>query len=742
MSLRPRNIDFDPTWSILKETVSGVIMCGSVPRVTWNDRFSDVYALCVSCPEPHGDRLYQETKVFLEKHVQHLYKIVTSRNQENLLTMYQRYWEQYSKGSSYLNQLYGYLNTTFIKKQKYTEADLNYGGFSADGSDQMLEIGELALDTWKKYMIETLKDQLVVLILQEIQSDRQNNCVNQTVLHSVITSLVEVEHYKKKCRLQLYEEVFESPFLKETGDYYRSEAAKLKNECTCSEYMEKVLKKVQEEEFRSRKFLHPSSYVKVTIECQQRMVADHLMFLHGECREMVQTEKLQDLENMFTLLKPMLGAQIHLVQEVEDHIKNKGMEAVQNLKGDNVANLFVENMLNVHSKYSGLIKKVFRNDQVFVGALDKACAVAINFKAVPRQPCRSPELLAKYCDNLLKKSSKGSSEAELDDKLCSCITVFKYLDDKDVYQRHYARMLAKRLIHGQTASMDAEEVMINKLKQACGYEFTNKLHRMFTDMSVSSGLLEEFITYQKESQIDLGLNFSTLVLQAGAWPLGQGNLPSFAIPQELEKSVSEFEKFYNKKYNGRKLTWMHSLCTVELKFNYLKKPYIVTMGSFQMALLLCFNASEKVSFKEAMQQTRLSDQDIIKQFLSLVDAKLLTVQGEIDTNSVFELNMSYTNKRTKFKIAAAVHKESAQEVELTRSAVDEDRKIYMQAAIVRIMKARKQLKHNTLIEEVINQAKGRFAPNISMIKKCIEALIDKEYLERTQNSADEYSYIA
>ena len=43
--------------------------------------------------------------------------------------------------------------------------------------------------------------------------------------------------------------------------------------------------------------------------------------------------------------------------------------------------------------------------------------------------------LAKYCDNLLKKSSKGSSETELDDKLASCITVFKYLDDKDVYQR-------------------------------------------------------------------------------------------------------------------------------------------------------------------------------------------------------------------------------------------------------------------------------------------------------------------
>ena len=49
--------------------------------------------------------------------------------------------------------------------------------------------------------------------------------------------------------------------------------------------------KLDNEDFRSRKFLHPSSYNKVTHECQQRMVADHLQFLHGECREMVKNEK-------------------------------------------------------------------------------------------------------------------------------------------------------------------------------------------------------------------------------------------------------------------------------------------------------------------------------------------------------------------------------------------------------------------------------------------------------------------
>ncbi|XP_026676911.1 cullin-2-like [Diaphorina citri] len=57
------------------------------------------------------------------------------------------------------------------------------------------------------------------------------------------------------------------------------------------------------------------------------------------------------------------------------------------------------------------------------------------------------------------------------------------------------------------------------------------------------------------------------------------------------------------------------------------------------------------------------------------------------------------------------------------------------------MKSRKQIRHNALIQEVLSQSKS-FAPSISMIKKCIESLIDKNYVERTANSTDEYSYVA
>ncbi|XP_064911166.1 cullin-2 isoform X1 [Columba livia] len=774
MSLKPRVVDFDETWNKLLTTIKAVVMLDYVERATWNDRFSDIYALCVAYPEPLGERLYTETKIFLENHVRHLHKRVLEA-EEQVLVMYHRYWEEYSKGADYMDCLYRYLNTQFIKKNKLTEADLQYGYGGVDMNEPLMEIGELALDMWRKLMIEPLQAILIRMLLREIKNpstpptrqaeyqlthfcsnttgsrqdlefDRCGEDPNQKVIHGVINSFVHVEQYKKKFPLKFYQEIFECPFLNETGEYYKQEASNLLQESNCSQYMEKVLGRLKDEEMRCRKYLHPSSYSKVIHECQQRMVADHLQFLHAECHNIIRQEKRSDMANMYTLLRAVSSGLPHMIQELQNHIHDEGLRATSNLSQENMPTQFVESVLEVHSKFVQLINTVLNGDQHFMSALDKALTSVVNYRE-PKSICKAPELLAKYCDNLLKKSAKGMTENEVEDKLTSFITVFKYIDDKDVFQKFYARMLAKRLIHGLSMSMDSEEAMINKLKQACGYEFTSKLHRMYTDMSVSADLNNKFNNFIKNQDtiIDLGISFQIYVLQAGAWPLTQAPSSTFAIPQELEKSVQMFELFYSQHFSGRKLTWLHYLCTGEVKMNYLCKPYVAMVTTYQMAVLLAFNNSETVSYKELQDSTQMNEKELTKTIKSLLDVKMINHDSDkedIEAESTFSLNMNFSSKRTKFKITTSMQKDTPQEMEQTRSAVDEDRKMYLQAAIVRIMKARKVLRHNALIQEVISQSRARFNPSISMIKKCIEVLIDKQYIERSQASADEYSYVA
>jgi cullin 3 len=75
--------------------------------------------------------------------------------------------------------------------------------------------------------------------------------------------------------------------------------------------------------------------------------------------------------------------------------------------------------------------------------------------------------------------------------------------------------------------------------------------------------------------------------------------------------------------------------------------------------------------------------------------------------------------------------ESDTERKHTQDKVDEERQHQIEAAIVRIMKNRKLMEHNALIAEVTTQLSPRFLPNPVMTKKRIEALIDREYLERS-----------
>ena len=109
--------------------------------------------------------------------------------------------------------------------------------------------------------------------------------------------------FQIKHLFQLYEDIFENPFLKATGEYYKEEASKLLQEGSISLYMERVIQRIESENVRSRKFLYPSSYTKVTFECEQRMVGDHLPFLHSECKGMVEREAKSDLANMYRLVK-------------------------------------------------------------------------------------------------------------------------------------------------------------------------------------------------------------------------------------------------------------------------------------------------------------------------------------------------------------------------------------------------------------------------------------------------------
>lgn len=85
--------------------------------------------------------------------------------------------------------------------------------------------------------------------------------------------------------------------------------------------------------------------------------------------------------------------------------------------------------------------------------------------------------------------------------LDKAMMLFRYLEEKDVFERYYKQHLAKRLLLNKSASDDAEKNMISRLKTECGCQFTCKLEGMFKDISVSNTTNEDFRNFVTQSRV-------------------------------------------------------------------------------------------------------------------------------------------------------------------------------------------------------------------------------------------------
>lgn len=112
----------------------------------------------------------------------------------------------------------------------------------------------------------------------------------------------------------------------------------------------------------------------------------------------------------------------------------------------------------------------------------------------------------------------------------------------------------------------------------------------------------------------------------------------------------------------------------------------------------------------------------------------------VENGDEFAVNTDFTNKYFRVKISTIQMKETAEEVEKTHDEVFRERQYQVDAMIVRIMKSRKTLSHNNLMCEVMAQIK--FPARPADVKKRIESLIEREYLERNSSDSSMYNYLA
>ncbi|TKX20433.1 cullin-like protein 4 [Elsinoe australis] len=689
-----------------------------------------------------GEDLYKRLNTYLQRHLGEVHTEMIKHADEALLADYIKEWNRYTTAGTYNNHLFRYLNRHWVKR----EVD--------EGKKDIYDIYTLHLVRWKEDMFGSTQNAVMGAVLRQVEKQRTGETIEQGQIKRVVDSFVSLgidEQDSSKSTLDVYRQYFEKPYLEATEKFYSQESRQFLAENSVVEYMKKAELRLEEEKERVGLYLLNEIMVPLMKTCDKALIADHCTILRDEFQVLLDNDRVDDMARMYKLLARIPEGLDPLRTKFETHVLNAGLAAVNKVNSQELEpKIYVEALLEVHSKYSDLVTTAFAGESEFVRSLDNACRKYVNANAVCKSgSSKSSELLSKHADTLLKRSSKSTEEDDMEKQLNDIMTIFKYIEDKDVFLKFYSKTLAKRLVQGTSASNDAETSMISKLKDASGFEYTNKLQRMFQDMQTSKDLNSAFDAWQasnldasdRKNIIDSYYN----ILGTGFWPLQPSQTP-FAPPQDIQRTYERFQNFYLTKHQGRKLTWLWHLCKGEVRANYVKMnkvPYTFQVSTYQMAILLLFNSSDNVTYDEMAEATKLNKETLDPSIAIMIKAKIFLPQPEgagQESGTTYKLNHGFKNKKMKVNLNIAIKAEQKQEVEDTHKTIEEDRKMLMQSAIVRIMKSRKTMKHSQLVSEVITQIKNRFVPKIPDIKKCIDILLEKEYLERLEG--DELGYLA
>mmetsp|Transcript_70308 Transcript_70308/g.187332 ORF Transcript_70308/g.187332 Transcript_70308/m.187332 type:complete len:620 (+) Transcript_70308:94-1953(+) len=580
----------------------------------------------------------------------------------------------------------------------------------------------------------------------------------------------------------IYAEDFEKPFKEEMQLFYAYESQAFLEANSCPDYLKKVEARLREEYDRVHSCL-PSDYAGG--EGSIKQVAEHeLIGKHKETlvdkdgsglTRLLEDDKVDDLKRMYDLFSRVRGGGELLEDRVALFCLEKGKEIV--LSTDNQADplLYVRKLLELKERMDHFVKEAFKGERAFTNKTHRSFSEILNLYA------RSPEYISLAMDNYLRggkgSSSAGSrggsassskvggtlgevvTEEQVEAVLEKCLQLFRFLSEKDMFERYYKQHLAKRLLYDRSQSEEMERKVIQMLKTECGYQFTAKLEGMFKDVGTSKDVQERFGQLQQLHErresgqiVDLQIK----VLTTGYWPTTASS-QVYRLPAEVEAVRGSFERFYLNQHNGRKLTWQLAQGSADVKAKY-DKVYQINMPTQHMVVLMLFNEGgagaagggegATLTLAEIEKATGLSQSELkrVMQSLALSNFKLLSKEPktkEVEATDKFTVNKGFTNRMIKFKMSVvAATKETNEEHQASRAKIQEDRGPQIDAAIVRVMKSRKTMNHNDLMVEVTKQLQSRFTPHPGDIKKRIEGLIGREFLTRSTSAMNVYEYVA
>lgn len=598
--------------------------------------------------------------------------------------------------------------------------------------------------------ITTLLNTTLSTALQKIRKDEMTRSLVQkcSVPDDLKTTIhAHIEHLRTHGRYELFEGVYVT--LSER--YYEKEGNEVFEVVgmDSAKYFEYVVERMKQERERSGVLLEQESTGKVLGCVEQALVVKRAVWVATALPKLIETNKLDQLKLLNELFYRLGPEHLDTLRRVfRDYVKTEVATLVTDKTQDSemisrlVSFRHQCNTAALQSLLDCTSPNSIPDQRYHDGLLD---GLREGFKARRSKPA---ELLAKRLDELLRKGSKGD-EVGFWRSLNDVIQLCRHTDDKDVLKAYYLRALAKRLLVRRSASDEDELRVLDLLNN--DVPDISAAKNYFKDITFSKELNDAFHT-KHPTHTSLTVN----VLQQGNWPF----IPpqkEVTLPHEMRDALAAYITFYKAEktvHSTRKLIWNWALFTAVVTARFKTETKELSVSVLQALVLLLFNDTEKPtwSWTEIKGAVDIEEDELKRTLQSLACGKKRVLKKvpagrDVNENDEFQFNADFQDPRARVHINSIQVKETAEEHQRTESSIQDDRKHYLDAAIVRIMKAKKELTYEQLKTETIESVRRHFMPEVQDIKKRVEALTEQEYIERKSRGGDDrelnvYMYVA
>ncbi|CAM9628792.1 unnamed protein product [Chrysoparadoxa australica] len=676
------------------------------------------------CAHKMSSRLYDRLQVECERHIREQVDALAVSQPPDpaaFLCSVDTVWQDHCKQMLTVRSIFLYLDRSFVLQ-----------------TPALKSIWDLGLHQLRAHIqrVPGVQSKTVAGVLALVEKERNGEDVDRDLMRSIVRML---------CALGVYHDVLSPPFLSQTATFYKAEGLRLLREVDVPTFFEQAELRLHEESERCVHYLDPATRKPLVATVEAKLLVPHTpALLESGFEKLMKSLRLDDLRRLYSLLARPGVDQLHLLKvALVANVEKVGTAIVSDSANDKE---MVPNLLTYREQLDQVLSESMQKNEAYHIALKAAWERFLNVREN-----RPAELLAKFLDSKLR-GDKSISEDAIGDLLEKIMVLFRYLASKDVFEAFYKKALAKRLLLGKSASFDLEKSMIAKFKCECGSNFTSKLEGMFKDTDLSRDLMGQYDGYLKyvmdesgffQDTHSRGVDVNIKVLTMGYWPAYPPM--EVTLPPELAEHSEKFRSYYMARYQGRCLAWQHQLGSCILKASFPKGRKELAVSQLQAVVLMCFRQQDRISFRDLKDRTSIEDGELRRTLQSLACAKVRPLRKEPHSRDVMDddvlvFNKDFSAKLFRIRINSIQMKEPVEENTKTYEAVFRDRQYQVDAAIVRIMKARKTLSHPLLMSELFGQIK--FPAQPADLKRRIESLIEREYLERDEDNSAMYNYLA